>query len=564
MDGARLGELPYLQELEGVSSCDISPDGKFLAAGLVNGNISIYDTATWTRIQKFQGHQGRITSLAYSPNSQQLLSGSDDKTARLWNSETGSIDFVLEGHSDKVGAVAFSPTGQQVATASDDTSVRLWDPQTGAAVHVLADNIVRVIGIAYSPEGNTIASTGRDETIRIFDTLTGLPVLKSCKDGDWILCLTYSHDGRRIATGSLLGRLQLWEATATTLEPGREWEAHAFPITSVTFSPDGRWIASSSDDHTVKLSDSRSGLLVSTFINHVSFVSCVRFSPNGSYIATASYDKTLRLWESGVTSVAFSPCGRWLASGSIDKTVRIWDTRSGAAGHVLIGHTGAVQNVAFSPDGRWIASVCKKGIIVLWESGTGELKAEKTIDISPAARNVVAFKSGCLQVTSCHGDGNIRLWDIDQQLQGFRYILKQDQKSYRFAFSSCGQWVATTHSNCVRLWRLPSPDQDQEALPLQNQDCVSVIEGFTSNVEDVAWNPTKLEFATASYEGSIRAWRVVDDNDGLGRVSVRLLWSFGPAPLFTSGAVLNDVVGLSPINRKVLEQRGATGSSPAN
>ncbi|KAF9298709.1 hypothetical protein BGZ88_005181 [Linnemannia elongata] len=122
MVGAQFGELPRLEELERVSSCAFSPDGKFLAAGLWRGNISIYDTATWTKIQVFQGHQKVVTSLDYSPNSQQLLSGSTDKTARLWNSETGSADLILEGHSDEVMTVAFSPTGQQVATASYDRS----------------------------------------------------------------------------------------------------------------------------------------------------------------------------------------------------------------------------------------------------------------------------------------------------------------------------------------------------------------------------------------------------------------------------------------------------------
>ncbi|KAF9338635.1 hypothetical protein BGZ91_008338 [Linnemannia elongata] len=159
-------------------------------------------------------------------------------------------------------------------------------------------------------------------------------------------------------------------------------------------------------------------------------------------------------------------------------------------------------------------------------------------------------------MTSCHGDGSIRLWDDDQQLQGFRYILKQDQYSYKFAFSSCGQWIATTHRSCVRLWRLQSQVQNQQLLPLQDQDCVSVIGGFTRPVEDVVWRPDKLEFATASDEGSIRAWRVVEDTKS-GRVSVRLLWSSGQALLSASGAILHGTVGLSPIDRKLLEQRGA-------
>ncbi|OAQ28571.1 WD40 repeat-like protein [Linnemannia elongata AG-77] len=654
MDGAQFGELPYLEEHVEVRTCAFSPDGKYLATGLDNGDINIYDTATWTRIQVFQGHQGRVRSLVYSPTSQQLLSGSTDKTARLWNSETGSTELILEGHSGEVRAVAFSPTGQQVATASDDTSVRLWDAQTGATVFVLTDNVDKVTSIAYSPKGNTIASTGWDKTVRIFNTLTGLLVLESCKGDDWIKCLTYSLDGQRIATGSSVGQLQLWEVTATTLEHGREWVAHTSVVAEVTFSPNDRWIASSSFDHTVKLWESHSGALISSFVSHMDYVSCIRFSPNSPYIASASYDRTLRLWEvnslttgfdshdttypqlcatyspdgqqlitgsrhastrqfnadsgdvdfvfpdhlhntyciafspdslqvaicsndevtlwcvesraasfvisgheSGVKSVAFSPCGRWLASGGFDWKVRLWDTRSGLASHILIGHKGIIQSVAFSPDGRWIASVCMNGTIRLWEVGTGELKADNKVNIGWIRENVVAYKPGCSQVVSCHGDGSIRLWDDDQQLQGFRYILQQDEKSYRFAFSSCGQWVATTHNTTVRLWRLPTQDQDHQTSSLQDQDCVSVIEGFTRAVGDVVWRPNKLEFATASYEGSIRAWRVVEDTNGSGKVCVRLLWSSGPATLATSGAILHDTVGLSPVNRKLLEQRGA-------
>ncbi|KAG9066993.1 hypothetical protein KI688_012905 [Linnemannia hyalina] len=659
MGGTQFGELPYLEESEGVSSCAFSPDGKSLAAGLYSGDISIYDTATWTRIRMFQGHQNHVSSLAYSPNSQQLLSGSPDETARLWNSETGSTDLILEEHSRGVRAIAFSPTGQQVATVTD-SSMTLWDARTGVSVFVMTDDIVAT-SIAYSPDGNTIATANIGGKIRIFDTLTGLVVLESYKGDSWIKCLTYSHDGGWIATGSYGGQLQLWNVTATTLGLGWTWPAHTAGFDSIVFSPDDRLIASCSGDHTVNLWDSRSGLIVSSFISHVGIVNCVRFSPNGSHIASASDDKTLRLWEvnssglglnaydlpdpqvcatysldgqqlitssqrrpmrqfnadsgdvdfvfpdhlhyttcvalspnglqlaiggweevtlwnvesrtasfvlsghkGSVTSVAFSPCGRWLASGGHDTTVRLWDTRSGAPGHVMFGDGGEVRSVAFSPDGCWIASACSQGIVLLWEAGTGELKARRTDHSDQYRENAVVYKPGCHQVASSLGDGNIRLWDDDQQLQGFRYILKQDRRTFQFAFSSCGQWVATAHSTSVRLWRLPSLDQDQEAPPLQDQDCVSVIEGFTSDVNDVVWRPNKLEFATASDEGSIRAWRVVENKDGSGRVSVDLVWSSGLAVLVASGAVLNGVIGLGVANRRLLEQRGAKGLASPN
>lgn len=93
---------------------------------------------------------------------------------------------------------------------------------------------------------------------------------------------------------------------------------------------------------------------------------------------------------------------------------------------------------------------------------------------------------------------------------------------------------------------------------------MSVIRGFSRAVVDVVWRPNKLEFATVCYGESVRAWRVVEDNNESERVSVELMWASGTSSFAASGAVLQDVVGLSAMNRKFLEQCGGTGLSPAD
>ena len=126
-------------------------------------------------------------------------------------------------------------------------------------------------------------------------------------------------------------------------------EGHTSRVTSVSFSHDGRRLASSSDDMTVRIWDAEMGVLQQTLEGHTSLVNSVKFSHDGRRLASSSHDNTVRIWDaetgvlqrtleghtSRVTSVAFSHDGRRLASSSDDMTVRIWDAETGVLQQTL-------------------------------------------------------------------------------------------------------------------------------------------------------------------------------------------------------------------------------------
>ncbi|KAF8952758.1 hypothetical protein BGZ46_003380, partial [Entomortierella lignicola] len=98
MDGVLFGELPFLQEDEGVRCCAYSSDGDLFATGLRNGTISLYKTSNWNRTHILTGHDEMVTSISFSSTNNRIASGSGDSTVRVWDVDTGECVRVLQGH----------------------------------------------------------------------------------------------------------------------------------------------------------------------------------------------------------------------------------------------------------------------------------------------------------------------------------------------------------------------------------------------------------------------------------------------------------------------------------
>ena len=142
-------------------------------------------------------------------------------------------------------------------------------------------------------------------------------------------------------------------------------EGHTGGVRSVAFAPDGKTVASASDDHIVRVWSADKGNCLQTLEGHTDWVRSVAFSPDGKTVASALDDKIVRIWSANkgnclqtleghtgwVKSVAFSPDGKTIASASDDKTVRIWS--AGEGNRLQSIHLGMVSfTLSFSPDGR--------------------------------------------------------------------------------------------------------------------------------------------------------------------------------------------------------------------
>ncbi len=277
-----------------------------------------------------------------------------------------------------------------------------------------------------------------------------------------VLSIAFSPDGKLLVSSGEDHSIKIWDmATGRVL---RSVSGHALAVESVALSPDGKLLASGSDDHMVKLWDAASGRELLSLIEHTGAVSSVAFSPDGKLLASGSDDRAIKLWDvasgrelrtlsghsDGVDSVAFSPDGKLLASGSRDKTIKLWDVASGGALFTLSGHSGPVASVAFSPDGHLVASASWDHTVKLWDAASG--RELRTLSGHADGVSSVAFSPDAKILASGGLDGAIKLWDAASGRE-LRTLKGSSSAVLSVAFSPDGRVVASGGvDGSVRIW----------------------------------------------------------------------------------------------------------------
>ncbi|KAG0218046.1 hypothetical protein BGX33_008739 [Mortierella sp. NVP41] len=514
MSGVQFGELPYLKLDDNAVTTAYSPDGKTFTAGLENGAIDIYDTATWTRIRTIHsGVQEGVLSLVYSPTGDHIIASAWKQPVLVWDIVTGTVRLELDTPSTSARAVAVSPTGRQIASAQDDKTIRLWSLETGAPLFVLTGHTERVESVAFSPDGLQLASASSDETVRLWGIQDGVPGLVLKSEIGRVHSVAYSPDGQRIASGhsfGFAGAIQLWNPS--TGEPGLVLHGHSSSVVSVVYTSNSQWIVSGGYDNVVRLWNSQTGTLASVFKGHSKPVVRVVFSPDDLHIVSTSLDGTLRVWKVNTTStrlalqdytgtiasIAYSPDGRHIISRRQDKTVHRMDARTGESHSHIRLDDRTFKFVEYSPTGRQIATVSEDDDdrIRLWDSHTGKAGFILPGHDDTDSINQIVYSPCGRWLASISYDETLRLWDTHTAEPGL---------------------VINIYGSCVRF----SPSGHQIALGgverrftgiglfnAKTGERVATLKGHTDIVTSVAYSPDGSRLVSSSYDKTVRVWDV--------------------------------------------------------
>ncbi|HEX3147229.1 MAG TPA: protein kinase [Gemmataceae bacterium] len=406
--------------------------------------------------------------------------------------------------------VDHSPDGKLVATASGvDPLVRIWDVANKRLVFVLTGHQLAAHAIAFAPDGRTLATAGGDNTVRIWELPSGpLPVRSVPLEPKFTLnghtntvnAVTFSIDGRRLASAGADGSIRLWDVppivegkprpqpTASGLLRG-----HNGPVTAVAWAAEGVFSAGS-DGRVVEW----------------------RLTPGGGTPVDLFKLKKQAL------ALAITPDGELLAAAGDaepdedEPVIQLFRPLINKSAGQLRGHTGlTIFDLSFSEDGKRLASAGRDGTVRVWDVAALQERAvfrpEKeprptTHDSSARAIRGVSFAPNGLSIVSGGQDGAVRMWNFSGQKEE---VIELDARAPLGAavLSMDGTTLAVAERihKQLKVWRLGDPAAELNPAPSR------VLRGLEYPVGAIAISLDGSMIAAATADGAY-IWRANADD----------------------------------------------------
>ena len=293
--GSALCLAPAEAQLRGhggpIRALAISPDGATALSGSFDTSAIRWSLRRNTAEQVLRFHEGAVNAVAMLADGRAVTAGEDARIA-LWTPGKQEPDGVLEGHRGSIVALAVSPDAATLASASWDRTIRLW-PISGDAPKVLGGHQQSVNGVAFTPDGTAVVSVGYDATLRIWPLLgRGSPLVAPLPTP--LNAVAVAPDSDIIAAGA--------DGKVYFMSPAGDQrdtiQASSTPITSLSISRNGEFIAAASMSGSIAVIDRRTRALVRSLVGPGPPVWSVMFFPDNRTLLTGGADRMIRRWDS--------------------------------------------------------------------------------------------------------------------------------------------------------------------------------------------------------------------------------------------------------------------------
>lgn len=340
------------------------------------------------KVISLTGHRDMVCSCSWSPSDPTTIaSGSMDASVRIWQKATTSqtgvggtpASFVLKQTLDimdssiKVSSqcekqkfgiplLSYNQNGNLLAAGCLSGEVCVWDAKGCLLVR---NNIhSRAVScLEWSPSGEKLATSSFDGSTIVWTDSCKIPVKIDEKETEAAVVAVRWRDDSSFAIGKQNGDIYFHDEN----RPPISLEGHTGDVNELEWQPSKIFLASCSDDCSVKIWNVDEGKQIKDFTEHDREVNSICWNPSGSILASGSSDTTIRIWDIDsdeciqvldkhvhpVTKIRFSPDGEILAAASNDR-IFFWNTREWSLLKTL-KCTGGVNDISWSVTGQMIA-----------------------------------------------------------------------------------------------------------------------------------------------------------------------------------------------------------------
>ena len=349
-----------------------------------------------------------------------------------------------------------------------------------------------ISSVAYNAEGNLLAtgarasSTNPHASARVWDSVNGRQVLE-IRHRDGIQKVAFSPAANLLATAS-------WDKTGLVVDVDASHTlfqiSHgATSLTDVVFSSDGKWLASTAQDGSLRLWGVPGG--------QPQPLQMPPEGPEGQYLLAQP--------------VTFDTAGTLLAGLSSPRSVRLWNTNTGKVLPIVFQETSDINDLHFHPKRPLLADACEDGSVTLWDTHTGKLQQR----LKHSSRvNYIAFSPSGDYLAAGGEDGVVRVWDLRREpWESFDLVHQKPVRN--LAFYSRGPMLAVGMGEKQELWSLSEANGAVRVWSLTTHRALSDTLPHEGPVTQLAFHPRFDQLVSSCgsglrvsslYPGSARTW----------------------------------------------------------
>ena len=347
-----------------------------------------YEEVKETDIQTMSRHLKQVFACQWNPGNPGLLASvGADGLGIIWEPEseaeikTKILDHRLQNEDLEVTALEWNRNGTQLATGDFHGNAYIWNEQGRKILALKSKHTAPIITVKWNKKGNYLLSSSYDKTVILWDASLG----EVKQTFDFHNGPVYDVDWKtNTIFASCSGDMTIQVCKLHEKKPLKILVGHTADVNSLRWDPSSQYLASCSDDATLKIWDwelQETQPLIFDLTGHTKPVYMIDWSPSGPKtdnpnievrLASASYDDLAKIWslETGkclftltghrsyIYSIAYSPDAQFIATGSIDKHVKIWSAKDGTLVRDFIADAG-VNDISWNVDSDKLA-ICTR------------------------------------------------------------------------------------------------------------------------------------------------------------------------------------------------------------